>query len=130
MIEGYFQAAAHFVALILDAVAVLIVALAGISAAMRCARNAIFPSAAITQRVIWLRFAGWILLALEFSLGADVVGSAIAPTWDAIGKLGAIAVIRTFLSYFLERDFVDQRSASDPKQIRSDSSPQSAGRPG
>jgi uncharacterized membrane protein len=28
----------------------------------------------------------------------------ISPTWQDIGELGAIAVIRTFLNFFLERD--------------------------
>jgi uncharacterized membrane protein len=37
-------------------------------------------------------------------MGADIVRSVIAPTWFEIGQLGAIAVIRTFLNYFLERD--------------------------
>lgn len=56
------------------------------------------------KRAIWLRFASWILLALEFALGADIVRTAVAPTWDDIGQLAAIATIRTALSWFLERD--------------------------
>jgi uncharacterized membrane protein len=28
----------------------------------------------------------------------------IAPTWNDIGQLAAIAVVRTFLNHFLERD--------------------------
>ena len=39
-----------------------------------------------------------------FELAADIVGSVISPTWMEIGQLGAIAVIRTFLNYFLEKD--------------------------
>ena len=31
-------------------------------------------------REIWLRFATWILLALEFALAADIVRTAVAPT--------------------------------------------------
>ena len=46
----------------------------------------------------------WLLLGLEFELAADIIGSAISPTWQDIGELGAIAVMRTFLNYFLERD--------------------------
>ncbi len=49
-------------------------------------------------------FAVWIVLALEFALGADIVRTAIAPTWNDIGQLAAIAVIRTGLNFFLERD--------------------------
>jgi uncharacterized membrane protein len=46
----------------------------------------------------------WLLLGLEFELAADIIGSVVSPTWYDIGQLGAIAVIRTFLNYFLEKD--------------------------
>ena len=46
-------------------------------------------------RQIWIRFATWILLALEFALAADLVRTAVAPTWDDIAKLAVIATIRT-----------------------------------
>jgi hypothetical protein len=42
-------------------------------------------------RAIWLQFATWILLALEFALAADLVRTAVAPTWDDISKLAVIA---------------------------------------
>jgi uncharacterized membrane protein len=51
---------------------------------------------------------------LTFQLAADIVHTAIAPTWDDIGRLGAIAVIRTFLSYFLERDVEEVRRRQHP----------------
>jgi uncharacterized membrane protein len=46
----------------------------------------------------------WLLLGLEFELAADIVRSVITPTWTDIGQLAAIAIIRTFLNYFLEKD--------------------------
>jgi len=46
----------------------------------------------------------WLLLGLEFELGAAIIRSAISPTWEQLGQLGAIALIRTFLNYFLEKD--------------------------
>jgi hypothetical protein len=46
----------------------------------------------------------WLLLGLEFELAADIIGSVISPSWQDIGQLGAIAVIRTFLNYFLGKD--------------------------
>jgi uncharacterized membrane protein len=56
-------------------------------------------------REIWLRFAVWIALSLEFALAADLIRTAIAvPTWAGIGQLAAIAAIRTALNFFLERD--------------------------
>jgi uncharacterized membrane protein len=57
-----------------------------------------------TIKDVWLRLAGWILLALEFTLAADIVRTSISPSWEDLGKLAAIAAIRTVLSIFLERD--------------------------
>jgi uncharacterized membrane protein len=56
------------------------------------------------KKHVWLRFAAWLMLGLEFELAADVLRSAISPRWSDIGQLGAIAGIRTFLNYFLEKD--------------------------
>lgn len=43
-------------------------------------------------------------LSLEFLLGADILKTAVAPTWNDIGMLAAIAVLRTALNYFLEKE--------------------------
>ena len=56
-----------------------------------------------------LTLARYLALALEFELGADILSTAIAPSWDQIGKLGAIAVIRTGLNYFLMREMKEER---------------------
>ena len=58
----------------------------------------------IEGRQIWLKFATWILLALEFALAADIVRTAVAPTWEDITKLAVIAIVRTMLNYFLAKD--------------------------
>lgn len=48
---------------------------------------------------------GWYLaLGLEFQLAGDVLKTAISPTWDDIGRLAAIAAIRTALNYFLAKE--------------------------
>ena len=60
---------------------------------------------------IRLVFARHLALALEFQLAADVLGTAIAPSWEQIGQLGAIAVIRTFLNYFLEKEMKDEEAS-------------------
>ena len=44
---------------------------------------------------MWLGFAGWLLLGLEFALAADIVRTAIAPSWDGLGHLAVIAAVRT-----------------------------------
>ncbi len=61
------------------------------------------------RRMLWLTYARWLVAGLTFQLAADIIESSIAPSWEAIGQLGAIAVIRTFLNYFLERDVAEIR---------------------
>lgn len=51
-----------------------------------------------------VKFGSSVAVALELLLGADVLATAVAPSWDDIGKLAAIATIRTILNYFLERE--------------------------
>jgi uncharacterized membrane protein len=58
----------------------------------------------ISAETARIRFGSAIAIALELLLGADVLASAVAPSWDDIGKLAAIAVLRTALNYFLERE--------------------------
>ncbi|NEP45727.1 MAG: DUF1622 domain-containing protein [Okeania sp. SIO2H7] len=53
---------------------------------------------------IRLRFGTWLALALEFQLAADILATTVAPSFEALGKLGAIALIRTFLNYFLHKE--------------------------
>ncbi|HKP97046.1 MAG TPA: DUF1622 domain-containing protein [Fibrobacteria bacterium] len=43
-------------------------------------------------------------LALEFLVGADILRTAVSPTWDQVGKLASIVAIRSALNYFLERE--------------------------
>jgi uncharacterized membrane protein len=59
-----------------------------------------------TQRFnkIRLQFGMWLALALEFQLGADILATTIAPSINALGQLALIAIIRTFLNYFLGKE--------------------------
>jgi uncharacterized membrane protein len=77
-------------------------------------------AAQATARSLWLFFARpkpatgteevrltpgrWLALALEFELAADILRTAVAPTWNEIGQLAAIIVLRTALNYFLQRE--------------------------
>ena len=56
-----------------------------------------------------LILARYLSLALEFQLGADILGTAVSPSWDHIGKLAAVAVIRTGLNYFLMMEIKAQQ---------------------
>jgi len=71
-----------------------------------------FPPAVVTFADVRLTLARFLAIALEFQLGADILSTAVAPTWDAIGKLAAVAIIRTALNYFLSRDMYETAATS------------------
>ncbi len=103
--EELFKNYASLIALVVEAAAVLIIAMGAVEAFISIVRS-LFRGAETkgNRKSTWLRFGVWLLLGLEFELAADVVRTAISPTWNAIAQLGAIAVIRTFLNFFLEKD--------------------------
>ena len=115
--EELFKSWAGAIALSIEAGAVLIIALGAVEALARTAWRLVSTAKGVTGRKeIWVRFAIWLLLGLEFELAADVVRSAISPTWTAIGMLGAIAAIRTALNYFLERDIKEFEESLEPPE--------------
>lgn len=58
----------------------------------------------ISKEAIRVQFGSSVAVALELLLGADVLATAVAPSWDDIGKLAAIAILRTALNYFLGKE--------------------------
>ncbi len=68
------------------------------------------PEAKVAVR---LTLGRWLAVALEFELAADVLNTAVTPTWSDIEKLAAIAALRTGLNYFLEKEI---REESTPEQ--------------
>ena len=103
--EDLFREVSQGVALALEAVSVLMIAIGAIEALGRILVPLLKRDATQGRlRAAWLIRARWLVLGLEFMLAADIVRTAIAPNWNDIGMLASIAVIRTFLNYFLERD--------------------------
>ena len=60
-----------------------------------------------------LILARHLALALEFELGAGILGTAVSPSWNQIGKLGAVAVIRTGLNFFLSMEIKGKRTVEN-----------------
>jgi len=121
-LEETFNVVANYVALGVEFGAVIVVAF-GSAQAVLALIGAITTGTAdsLRGREIWLKFATWILLALEFALAADIVRTAVAPTWDDIWKLAVIAVVRTMLNYFLAKDIA---AFSRLEEAPPDNSPQ------
>jgi uncharacterized membrane protein len=59
------------------------------------------------------------VVGLTFQLAADIIETSVASSWQDLGRLAAIAGIRTFLNYFLERDLREVREEQrDMSQVQ------------
>src|SRR5215210_7999579 len=56
-----------------------------------------------------LTLGRFLALGLEFQLASDILTTAVAPTFEEITKLAAIATIRTALNYFLRKEIEEER---------------------
>jgi len=126
--EEWLHLVSKDIVVIIDAMALIIVAI-GTAEAFFTGLWAAFPAPASHNRFreILVRYGRWLVAGLTFQLAADIIGTSIAPSWQEVGQLGAIAVIRTFLNFFLERDLAEletrahNRSGSDsqgPEEVR------------
>ena len=103
--DGLLREFSGHLTLALEALSELMIAIGAIAAVWQLLRALVRREATHGfLRAAWLGLARWLLLGLEFMLAADIVRSLIAPSWDDIGRLASIALIRTFLNYFLEQD--------------------------
>lgn len=106
--EDHVVAAVLWLKLAVEVVGALIIAL-GILTAGRLLVQALLARRTADFTSIRLVLARYLALALEFQLGADILSTAIAPSWEQIGKLGAIAVIRTALNFFLSKEMQEEK---------------------
>ena len=101
-----------YTARVVEVLAVVIIAFGALETFVRVVRHVAHLSPGTGWRKqLFVRFGIWLILGLQFALAADIVRSVIAPTWNDIGQLAAIALIRTFLNYFLERDLGEAEEA-------------------
>ncbi len=102
--EGLLHQVAFGIKIILELLAILIILIAAFGLVKKLLRFSSRISKAKVITILRLELARSLALSLEFLLAADIVGTAVSPDWDALGKLGVIAFIRTFLNYFLEKE--------------------------
>lgn len=98
------------VVVVIDAMALLLIAVATVVVFLRALRLLWRGHASnVERRDLWLEYGRWLVAGLTVQLAADILESSIYTSWNSIGQLGAIAVIRTFLNFFLERDIQEVR---------------------
>ncbi|MCO5063462.1 MAG: DUF1622 domain-containing protein [Rhizobiaceae bacterium] len=89
---------------VIDLIALLFIAVGTAIAFWRACRIMFGERDEHAAQSIWLSYSRWLVAGLTFQLAADIIETSAAPDWNDIGRLAAVAVIRTFLNYFLERD--------------------------
>lgn len=71
----------------------------------------------VTIYQIRLKFGASLILGLEFMVGADIIGSLISRNYYTIGLLGLIVLIRSILSFFLNRE-LQELTVEQREQVR------------
>ena len=99
----------ELVAVVLNAISLLFIIVGVIDAfAKSLKRRSRIPGNHPRHTYFRMLFGGWLVVALEFQLAADIVGTIISPTNEHLIQLGAVALIRTFLNYFLSKELNEQ----------------------
>jgi uncharacterized membrane protein len=126
--EETFKAMTVWLASGTEAAAALIIGLAAIEGTVK-ALLLFLPGTAVhgetddqRKETVRLKLGRWLAVALEFELAADILRTAVAPTWNEIGQLAAIAVLRTALNYFLQQE-IDKAESRRSAPVTGTSSP-------
>lgn len=112
-VEGLIKSLTLYLARFVEAGAALVIGIASLRSLGSYFLNLIKgPAEEVPKEDIRLALGRSLALALEFELGADILKTAVAPSWNDVGLLAAIAVLRTALNYFLERELESARQRS------------------
>ncbi len=114
-LEEFVHLTAEYIALVINLLAILAIAIGCIQGAIGLTGLLLFKADEDKLMPVWMSFGRWLVAGLTFQLAADIVETSIAPTWAEIGKLAAIAGIRTFLNFFLDRDMEGIREREKAK---------------
>src|SRR5437868_3433580 len=109
----------EYLAIAVEVAAALVIGIAAVEALWKALPLFLRSETAQQAKVeVRLGLGRWLALGLEFALAADILRTAIAPTWREIGQLAAIATLRTALNFFLEReiDREDRRVADGQRR--------------
>jgi uncharacterized membrane protein len=66
------------------------------------------------RNLVRQHFGFYLLMGLEYMIGADIVRTLVRPTLQELAVLGSMVAIRTVTSYFLNKE-MGQHSVEDSK---------------
>jgi uncharacterized membrane protein len=107
MIQDIFKEGTLYLGMGVEGAAALVIGLAALQAVFRALSTFLERTKGRGGEVrdhIRFDLGRWLALGLEFELAVDILRTAVAPTWNEIGQLAAIAVLRTLLNIFLQKE--------------------------
>jgi uncharacterized membrane protein len=123
--EEYLVTAVGYLRLVVEAIGAAVVGIGVLATTYRYVLTLVGVRH-YTDNQIRLYLGRYLVLGLEFQLGADILSTAVAPTLDDVILLGAIATIRTVLNYFLSQELERERQEEAAQQ----GTPEQRGAPG
>jgi uncharacterized membrane protein len=103
--EALIKTVTLYLAQFIELMAAVIICYASVKAVVQFFSDIVSKTTGYVPRIaVRLTLGKSLAIALELLLGADILKTAIAPTWNEIGQLAAIAALRTALNFFLERE--------------------------
>ena len=103
--QYFLKMLAMYVAYFAEIAAAIVIVSGSIQAIWIYLRQAIFSKSDFNKiNVSRIKLGYSLSLGLGFLVGADIIKSAVAPSWTEIGHLGTIVLIRIILNFFLMRD--------------------------
>jgi uncharacterized membrane protein len=106
--DNFVISLAGWIELIANFISVLLIAAGVVVASWKVLQTMRWPDL-LHYNKARLAFSRYLVMALEFQLAADIVRTAAEPTWTDLGILAAVASIRTFLNYFLQREMKEEQ---------------------
>jgi uncharacterized membrane protein len=108
--EARLQNVVDFLVRLVEAAGACIIFVGAVIGFTRCVSVALHRHRVDEFVSVRLRLGRYLALGLEFQLAGDILRTAIAPTFEEIGQLAAVAGIRTALNYFLSREITEERA--------------------
>src|SRR5215207_4427172 len=115
MMEEFLIAAVEYLRLSVEAVGAAVIGVGAVSTVFRYALS-LLGLRKYSNVDFRLHLGQFLALGLEFQLAADILATAVAPTFQEVQLLAAIVVIRTVLNYFLQKELEREQDLPKPER--------------
>jgi len=112
--EEWLRQAVGLLVRLVEAGGALVIFWGAVRGFLQFLRTALRPAPNVLAAVR-LRLGRFLALGLEFQLASDLLRTAVAPSFEEIGKLAAVAAIRTGLNFFLGRELKEEQGQLGPE---------------